>query len=186
MSISTIRCHRTRTLLSVLNCDVFLVLLVFPDVTSFVYEYLDTNFIMLGLTKPTKYHSIIDIINISKVLFWPHFRMRILNEQLEIHIPYNTTSRGRCMSGHQLDPVSLKDIKINICSVHTILLTLMTNYGALAIRKTIPIKYAISFPEAPAHCTLRRRSLTLSFCLCNTPPSLAILTDWLTATCLAP
>lgn len=48
------------------------------------------------------------------------------------------------MSGHQLDPVSLKDIKINICALHTILLTLMTNYGALAIRKTIPIKYAIS------------------------------------------
>lgn len=69
------------------------------------------------------------------------------------------------MSGHQLDPVSLKDIKINICSLHTILLTLMTNYGGLAIRKTIPIKYAISFPEAPAHCKLRRRSLVLSFSL---------------------
>lgn len=83
------------------------------------------------------------------------------------------------MSGHQLDPVSLKDIKINICSLHTILLTLMTNYGGLAIRKTIPIKYAISFPEAPAHCKLRRRSLVLSLylSLCNTPPSLAILTD---------
>lgn len=83
------------------------------------------------------------------------------------------------MSGHQLDPVSLKDIKINICSLHTILLTLMTNYGGLAIRKTIPIKYAISFPEAPVHCKLRRRSLVLSLylSLCNTPPSLAILTD---------
>lgn len=70
--------------------------------------------------------------------------MRILNEQLVIHIAYNISTRGRCMSGHQLDPVSLKDIKINICALHTILLTLMTNYGALAIRKTIPIKYAIS------------------------------------------
>lgn len=70
--------------------------------------------------------------------------MRILNEQFVIHIPYNTLTRGRCVSGYQLDPVSLKDIKINICALHTILLTLMTNYGALAIRKTIPIKYAIS------------------------------------------